>query len=111
MCLDREVFRLKSYLSDRMADFVYNGFWFSPEGIFARQCLEQSQDNVSGTVTMEIFKGVARPIARRAVKGLYNEELVSMNVHGGYTPASAGGFIEINSIRLKEFSNTFGTFK
>ncbi|XP_055706364.1 argininosuccinate synthase [Phlebotomus papatasi] len=111
VCLDREVFRLKSYLSDRMADFVYNGFWFSPEGIFARHCLEQSQENVSGTVTMEIFKGVARPIARRAVKGLYNEELVSMNVHGGYTPASAGGFIEINSIRLKEFSNTFGTFK
>ncbi|XP_059608941.1 argininosuccinate synthase [Phlebotomus argentipes] len=111
VCLDREVLRLKSYLCDRMADFVYNGFWFSPEGVFARRCLEQSQEHVSGRVTMEIFKGVARPIARRAVRGLYNEELVSMNVHGGYTPASAGGFIEIHSIRLKEFSKAFGAFK
>ncbi|GAB0097992.1 Argininosuccinate synthase [Sergentomyia squamirostris] len=111
VCLDREVFRLKSYLSDRMADFVYNGFWFSPEASYSRKCLQESQENVSGTVTMEIFKGNARPIARRAVRGLYNEELVSMNVHGGYTPASAGGFIEIHSIRLKEFKKAFGTFK
>uniref|UniRef100_A0A1B0CVH8 Argininosuccinate synthase n=1 Tax=Lutzomyia longipalpis TaxID=7200 RepID=A0A1B0CVH8_LUTLO len=110
VCLDREVLRVKSFISDRMADFVYNGFWFSPEGTFSRQCLQLSQENVSGTVTMEIFKGVARPIARRAVRGLYNEELVSMNVHGGYTPASAGGFIEIHSIRLKEFSKAFGTY-
>jgi argininosuccinate synthase len=40
-----------------MADFVYNGFWFSPEANFTRQCLENSQNSVNGTVTVQLFKG------------------------------------------------------
>lgn len=40
-----------------MADFVYNGFWFSPEASFTKKCLEQSQEFVTGTVTVQIFKG------------------------------------------------------
>lgn len=40
-----------------MADFVYNGFWFSPEGKYTRKCLELSQESVSGTVTLQLFKG------------------------------------------------------
>lgn len=40
-----------------MADFVYNGFWFSPEATYTRKCLEMSQENVSGTVTVQLFKG------------------------------------------------------
>lgn len=40
-----------------MADFVYNGFWFSPEGEYTRKCLTMSQDNVNGTVYLELYKG------------------------------------------------------
>lgn len=40
-----------------MADFVYNGFWFSPEAAFTRKCLELSQETVTGMVTVQIFKG------------------------------------------------------
>jgi argininosuccinate synthase len=56
-CLDREVFRVTSYLRDRMADYVYNGFWFSPETGFVRKCLEESQKTVTGKVVVEIYKG------------------------------------------------------
>lgn len=56
-CLDREVYRLKKFMQDRMADFVYNGMWFSPEAEYARRCLEDSQKNVRGKVVVEIFKG------------------------------------------------------
>lgn len=40
-----------------MADFVYNGFWFSPEASYTRKCLELSQETVNGMVTVQIFKG------------------------------------------------------
>lgn len=40
-----------------MADFVYNGFWFSPEANFTRKCLETSQASVTGSVTVQVFKG------------------------------------------------------
>lgn len=40
-----------------MSDFIYNGFWFSPEATYTRKCLELSQELVTGTVTLKILKG------------------------------------------------------
>lgn len=40
-----------------MADYVYNGLWFSPEAEYTRKCIVLSQENVSGKVTLEIYKG------------------------------------------------------
>ena len=50
-------YRVKKYLQDKMADFVYNGFWFSPEAAYTRKCLELSQETVNGMVTVQIYKG------------------------------------------------------
>lgn len=47
-------------------------------------------------------------IARESFKSLYNQELVSMDVHGEYSSVAAGGFIEINALRIKEFYKTHG---
>lgn len=107
-CLDREVYRLKSYLKHRMSDYVYNGLWFSPEAKFSRQCLEISQENVTGKVTVELIPGHVRALAREATKSLYNQELVSMDVHGDYNPGDASGFIAINAVRIKEHFRAYG---
>lgn len=56
-CLDKEVLRVKQNLRDEMARFVYNGFWFSPESYFAKNCLLMSQENVTGTVYVDLYKG------------------------------------------------------
>lgn len=56
-CLDKEVLRVKQSLSEKMSDFVYSGFWFSPESYFTKKCLIMSQDSVTGTVFMELYKG------------------------------------------------------
>lgn len=101
-CLDREILRVKSYLADKMADYVYNGFWFSPEAEYVKRCLEDAQKNVNGRVTVEIFKGNCTAISRESLSSLYNQELASMNVRGELDPSAATGFIEINAIRLKE---------
>lgn len=101
-CLDREILRVKSYLSEKMADYVYNGFWFSPEAEYVKKCLEESQKSVNGRVTVEIFKGNCMAISRESLSSLYNQELSSMNAHGQLNPWAATGFIEINAIRLRE---------
>lgn len=108
LTLDREVLRIKSYLRDRMSDMVYNGFWFAPESNYTRKCIELGQENVTGHVVVELFKGSARAVARNAPKCLYNQTLVSMDVHGEYNPGSATGFIDIQSIRAKEHYRVFG---
>jgi argininosuccinate synthase len=108
-CLDREVLRVKNFLADRMAEYVYNGFWYSPEAEYAKKCLEESQRPVNGRVTVELFKGNVSVIGRESMTSLYNQELVSMNVHGQLDPSAATGFIEINSIRLKEHHRAHGS--
>ncbi|XP_039231750.1 argininosuccinate synthase [Drosophila yakuba] len=58
-----------------MADYVYNGFWFSPEATYDRKCIKLAEQRVSGKVTVELAPGYCRG--------------VSMNVHGGYVPQDA----------------------
>ncbi|XP_064540175.1 argininosuccinate synthase [Drosophila montana] len=112
--LDREVLRTKQLLRDRMSDYVYNGFWFSPEALYVRRCIQLAQEHVTGQVTVELSPGYCRAIARRAgdkVGALYNQQLVSMDVHGGYVPQDAGGFIAIKAVRIREHVRAFGPYK
>ncbi|XP_013167079.1 PREDICTED: argininosuccinate synthase [Papilio xuthus] len=102
--LDREVLRMKKYLQEKMSDFVYNGFWFSPEATFTRKCLELSQQGVSGKITVQIYKGNVTILSRKSSTSLYNKDLVSMDVAGGFSPEDSTGFININAIRLKEYA-------
>uniref|UniRef100_U5EV09 Argininosuccinate synthase n=1 Tax=Corethrella appendiculata TaxID=1370023 RepID=U5EV09_9DIPT len=109
-CLDREILRVKAFLSSKFSDYVYNGFWFSPEAEFVRKCLVESQQNVCGKVLVEIFKGHVWAISRESIKTVYNQELASMDVHGTtLSPYAATGFIEVNAMRLKEYHRVHGT--
>lgn len=101
--LDREVLRIKSYLAEKMSDYVYNGFWFSPECDFVRESIQHSQKYVNGTVKLQLYKGNVMAIGRSSEASLYNKNLVSMDVQGGFEPADATGFIRTQALRLKEF--------
>ncbi|XP_076183959.1 argininosuccinate synthase [Ptiloglossa arizonensis] len=101
--LDREVLRVKSYLTDKMSDYVYNGFWFSPECDFVRNSIMYSQKYVNGAVRLQLYKGNVSVLGRYSEASLYNESLVSMDVQGGFEPEDAGGFIRTQAHRLKEF--------
>ncbi|XP_026544553.1 argininosuccinate synthase [Notechis scutatus] len=90
------------------AIFVFMvGFWFSPEGEFIRHCIDHSQDLVEGKVQLSVLKGNVYILGRESRQSLYNEELVSMDVQGSYEPSDATGFININSLRLKEYHRLF----
>lgn len=102
--MDREMRRIKRSLDLQFGDQVYRGFWFSPECEFTRKCIALSQESVEGVVTCKLYKGRVYILGRRSQVSLYNEELVSMNVQGDYEPTDAGGFIKINSLRLKEYA-------
>ncbi|KAI9561614.1 hypothetical protein GHT06_012574 [Daphnia sinensis] len=103
LTMDREVRKIKQQLQQKMTDLVYCGFWFSPEFDFIRQCVDTSQKCVNGTVRVSLFKGQVRILGRRSQSSLYNQELVSMDTHGGYDPVDAGGFIRAHAVRLKEY--------
>jgi argininosuccinate synthase len=101
--MDRELRRVKAGLSVQFSEQVYRGFWYSPECEFVQHCINKSQENVTGTVTVNVFKGNVFIVARTSPFSLYNQDLVSMDVQGDYEPVDAAGFIKVNAIRLKEF--------
>ncbi|XP_074871391.1 argininosuccinate synthase [Carettochelys insculpta] len=101
--MDREVRKIKQALALKFSEMVYNGFWYSPECDYIRHCISKSQELVEGKVRVSAFKGQVYVLGRESPRSLYNEELVSMNVQGDYEPADATGFININSLRLKEY--------
>ncbi len=105
IAMDREVMRLRDMLSAKFAELVYYGFWFSPEMEFLMTAMNKSQEAIDGEVTLKLFKGTAYPVARTSPSSLYNQDLSSMDMAGGYNQEDAEGFIKINAIRLMAHKN------
>jgi argininosuccinate synthase len=101
LAMDREVLRLRDMLSPRFAEIIYNGFWFSPEMDFIEAAFQQAERLIDGEVRVRLFKGNVIPMGRNSESSLYDQELSSMDVAGGYDQEDARGFIRINALRLK----------
>ncbi len=100
IAMDREVMRLRDMLSAKLAELIYNGFWFSPEMDFLMSAIDKSQELIDGTVHLKLYKGGVYVLSRQSPSSLYNKELSSMDVEGGFDQKDAHGFIRINAIRL-----------
>lgn len=101
IAMDREVLRLRNLLAVRFSECVYNGFWFSPEMEFLIAAFNKAQEGVDGVVTLQLYAGVPFPVSRSSPNSLYDKDLVSFDVEGGFVPGHSTGFININAIRLK----------
>jgi argininosuccinate synthase len=100
IAMDREVMRLRNMLAPVFAELVYNGFWFSPEMEFLQAAMDKSQEVIDGVVNMKLYKGNIIIEGRESPSSLYNKELSSMDIEGGFNQADSLGFIRINAIRL-----------
>ena len=106
--LGKHMRALKNYLSDQYADLVYNGKWFSEERRAIDAFMESAAAHISGEITLGLYKGSIRPLARNAKHGLYDTATASFG-EGGYAHAEAEGFVNIyglsTSIASKQQGN------
>ena len=101
--MDREVMHERDRLSPRIAELIYNGFWFSPEMDVLRAMVDASQENVTGEVRVKLYKGNVLVTGRRSPVSLYSEALVTFEDGGPedtYDQADATGFIRLQGLRL-----------
>jgi argininosuccinate synthase len=101
LTLDREVMHLRDSLVPRYAEMVYYGYWFSPEREMLQAAVDESQQPVSGTVRMKLFKGRASVAGRKSDQSLYVPSLATFEEGTDYSQADATGFIRLNALRLK----------
>jgi argininosuccinate synthase len=100
--LDAGAGHLKDSIMPRYAELIYNGFWFSPEREMLQALIDRSQEHVTGTVRVKLYKGLARTVARWSDHSLYSEKHVTFEEDAGaYDQKDAAGFIRLNALRLK----------
>jgi argininosuccinate synthase len=100
--LDRGAMHLKDDLMPRYAEMIYNGFWFSPERQMVQALIDKSQENVTGTVRLKLYKGNATVVGRKSPHSLYSLQHVTFEEDAGaYDQRDAAGFIKLNALRLR----------
>jgi argininosuccinate synthase len=100
--LDRGAAHLKDELMPRYAELVYYGFWFAPEREMLQAAIDKSQEFVSGTVRLKLYKGNVIVIGRSSPYSLYSKDLVTFeDDQGAYDQKDAQGFIKLNALRLR----------
>ncbi len=100
--LDRGAGHLKDELMPRYAELIYNGFWFSPEREMLQAAIDRSQDRVTGSVRLKLYKGGVSVVGRSSSHSLYSEAHVTFEDDAGaYDQKDAAGFIKINALRLR----------
>jgi len=100
--LDSGAGHLKDSIMPRYAELIYNGFWFSPEREMLQALIDKSQEHVTGTVKLKLYKGSVRTVARWSDHSLYSEKHVTFEEDAGaYDQQDAKGFIQLNALRLK----------
>jgi len=101
LTIDREVMRIRDTLGVKFTELIYNGFWFSPEMEFILNAMEKAQEPVTGDAFIRLHKGNILCLGRQSPFSLYDEDLVSMDKHGGFNPVNSTGFINTLATRLK----------
>jgi len=99
--MDREVMHIRDGLIPRYADLIYNGYWFSPEREMMQALVDKSQENVTGTARLKLYKGNCVTVGRKSEFSLFNPEYATFEGEDVYNQADAEGFIRLNALRLR----------
>ncbi len=101
LTIDREVQHMKDEIAPRYAKLVYNGFWFSPEREMLQAAIDQTQEYVTGTVRVVLYKGNVVINGRKSPHSLFDEEVATFEADEVYDQGDAAGFIKLNALRLR----------
>jgi argininosuccinate synthase len=105
LTLDRNVRALRDqFITIELGRILYNGHFFTPEREFVASAIPASQRTVNGTVRLKLYKGSVVIEGRSSSEGLYDERQSSMDELGGFEPTDTTGFIQIESIRIKQWA-------
>jgi len=95
LCLDREVLHFKQHIALKYAELVYYGLWFTPLREALDAFVAETQKDVTGTVTLKLYKGNVAIAGRESEFSLYRTDLSSFTMSESYDQKDAAGFIRI----------------
>lgn len=101
ICLDRETLHFKDLVALRYAELVYYGLWYTPLREALDAFVRKTQETVTGTVRVKLYKGNCTAVGRKSPHSLYREDYATFSKDEVYHQADAQGFINLFGLPLK----------
>lgn len=101
LILDRDTTQYKNIVAQKFSQLVYDGLWYTPLREAISAFVDSTQQLVTGTVRMKLYKGSAVVAGRKAPYSLYNEEFATFSKDEVYNQSDAEGFINLFALPLK----------
>jgi len=101
LILDRDTMAYKNIVSQKYAQLVYDGLWYTPLREAIDAFVNSTQQYVTGVVRMKLYKGNCLPVASKSPYSLYSEEFATFSKDEVYNQKDAEGFINLFALPLK----------
>lgn len=101
LCLDKQTMHYKADLSNKFADLVYDGLWYTPLREAMSAFVDETQKTVTGTVRMKLYKGNCMPAGAKSPYSLYDEDIATFSEDEVYDQKDSAGFINLFGLPLK----------
>ena len=101
LVLDRDTMQYKNIVAQKFSQIIYDGLWFTPLREAISAFVDKTQEQITGTVKMKLYKGNAIAAASKSIYSLYSEEYATFSADEVYNQHDAEGFINLFSLPLK----------
>ncbi len=109
--LDRDTAHYKDQMALKYAEMIYNGLWFSPLRDAMAAFFDKTQEYVTGTARIKLYKGNCRAVGVKSPHSLFSEKLASFEMGAEFQPEDSNGFIRLFALPVKVASMVRGTGK
>ena len=101
LCLDKQTLHYKLEMANQFADLVYNGLWYTPLREAMSAFVDSTQETVTGSVKLKLYKGAIYSAGATSPYSLYDEEIATFSEDEVYNQKDADGFINMFGLPLK----------
>jgi len=101
ICLDKQTLHYKMEVANKFAELVYDGLWYTPLREALSAFVDSTQETVTGTVRMKLYKGNCTPAGAKSPYSLYDEDIATFAEDEVYNQKDSAGFINLFGLPLK----------
>ena len=101
LVMDKDTFRYKQNISNKIANMIYDGLWFTPLFESLMAFVDSTQEFVTGNATLELYKGNVVTLSRSSQFSLYSEELATYKEGDKFDHSASIGFIHLYGLPFK----------
>ncbi len=105
LCLDKQTLHYKANVANQFADLVYDGLWYTPLREALSAFVDSTQQTVTGSVKMKLYKGNCTPAGTTSPYSLYDEDIATFDADEVYDQKDSAGFINLFGLPLKVRAN------